>query len=238
LSDISLDGWDELAKFTTTPSSGAAVTQTVEYIYDALGRRVGKRVINGETAQDHYRSIPSTGGEAGLQSTTAWRYDGQHIAYEETRDAAGAVTDDRWYSHSDYTDNVLAVTPSVASLSAQGPSSPPASPTAVAACPGAPSDASLYYHADHQGSVRALTDDAGAIINECSYTSYGDMELKSVLLHLVKPLNIPNSEWGANTTCKQSRNRLSTCLLSKTSAADDLEISAEFSTLFVKRKAL
>jgi len=162
----------------------------VEYIYDALGRRVGKRVINGETAQDHYRSIPSTGGEAGLQSTTAWRYDGQHIAYEETRDAAGSIIDDRWYSHSDYTDDIIAVT---SPTGASGTSSP----TALVAGPDAPSDASLYYHSDHQGSVRALTDDAGAIINEYSYTSYGDEEV--VVAGFVQPFRYTGREHEEET---------------------------------------
>lgn len=40
----------------------------------------------------------------------------------------------------------------------------------------APSASSYYVHADHQRSVRALTDDAGAVVNEYSYDIYGRPE--------------------------------------------------------------
>jgi RHS repeat-associated protein len=50
------------------------------------------------------------------------------------------------------------------------------SPTATTSGPAAPSNASFYYHTDHQGSVRAVTDQSGAVVNSYAYDSYGTAE--------------------------------------------------------------
>ena len=41
----------------------------------------------------------------------------------------------------------------------------------------APAADAFYYHTDHQGSVRAITDEAGNVVNEYSYDAYGNAEV-------------------------------------------------------------
>ena len=76
-------------------------------------------------------------------------------------DAAGAVTTQRWTTHSDGVDDLLAVTLNTGTT---------------------PATSSYYYHTDHQGSVRAITDQNGAVTNAYAYDSYGTAEESVELL--------------------------------------------------------
>ena len=95
-----------------------------------------------------------------------FHYDGEEAAHEAELNAAGAVTGQRWTTHSDGVDDLLAVTLPVGATGT-------VSPTATTSGPAAPSNASFYYHTDHQGSVRAITDGSGAVVNSYAYDSYG-----------------------------------------------------------------
>jgi RHS repeat-associated protein len=144
--------YDELASASRHSSSDPAspALEKVSYIFDALGRRVAERRFDAANAP--------TGG-------LNFHYDGEEVAHEADINASGAVTGQRWTTHSDGTDDLLAVTLQAGT----GPSSP----TAATSGPAAPSNASFYYHTDHQGSVRAITDQNGAVTNTYAYDSYG-----------------------------------------------------------------
>jgi RHS repeat-associated protein len=87
------------------------------------------------------------------------------VSHESDLNASNVVTGQRWTTHSDGVDDLLAVTLQAGA----GPSSP----TAFLSGPSAPSNVSYYYHTDHQGSVRAITDQSGAVTNAYAYDSYG-----------------------------------------------------------------
>jgi YD repeat-containing protein len=131
--------YDELASASRHSSSDPAspALEKVTYVFDALGRRVAERKFDAANAP--------TGG-------MNFHYDGEEVAHEADLNASGAVTSQRWTTHSDGTDDLLAVTLNNGAV-----------PAAV----------SYYYHTDHQGSVRAITDQSGAVTNSYAYDSYG-----------------------------------------------------------------
>ena len=79
------------------------------------------------------------------------------------------MTTQRWTTHSDGVDDLLAVTLPVGATGTR-------SPTTSLSGPAAPSNASFYDPTDHQGSVRAITDQNGAVTNAYAYDSYGTAE--------------------------------------------------------------
>ena len=78
------------------------------------------------------------------------------------------MTTQRWTTHSDGVDDLLAVTLPVGTTGTR-------SPTTSLSGPAAPSNLSYYYHTDHQGSVRAITT-RRAVTNAYAYDSYGTAE--------------------------------------------------------------
>ena len=124
------------------------------YVFDALGRRVAERVHDASGS---------------LASGANFSHDGEHPAHEAVLDGSGAQTAARWTTHTDATDDLISLTPA-AGAGAN-------SATATVTGPAAPADASFYYHTDHQGSVRAVTGDNGVVVNEYSYTAYGEAEM-------------------------------------------------------------
>jgi RHS repeat-associated protein len=147
--------YDELASASRHSSSDPAspALEKVAYVFDALGRRISERRFDAANAL--------TGG-------MNVHYDGEEAAHETEVNAAGVATAGRWTTHSDGTDDLLAVTLQAGT----GPSSP----TAVSTGPAMPSASSYYYHTDHQGSVRAITDQSGTVTNSYAYDSYGTAE--------------------------------------------------------------
>jgi RHS repeat-associated protein len=147
--------YDELASASRHSSSDPAspALEKVAYVFDALGRRVAERRFDAANAL--------TGG-------MNFHYDGEEVAHEIEVNAAGVATNGRWTTHSDGTDDLLAVTLQAGTGAV--------SPTAATSGPAAPSNASFYYHTDHQGSVRAITDGSGAVTNSYAYDSYGTAE--------------------------------------------------------------
>lgn len=71
--------------------------------------------------------------------------------------------------------------------------------------PLAPAAGSAYYHADHQGSVRALTGEDGAVLNAYAYTAYGGEE--SAVEALAQPLRYTGREYDADTGLYHYRAR-------------------------------
>jgi RHS repeat-associated protein len=130
--------FDELAS-ATTGSRG-----TRSYFYDGFGR------LDRET------------GSAGPSASTVLHHDGSHIVAEARGGNSSNITN--WYTHSDGTDDLLAITPQAA----------PALNFTVFS---APSQTKHYsVHTDHQGSVRAITDLGGIVINSYAYDAYGNAE--------------------------------------------------------------
>ncbi len=82
-------------------------------------------------------------------------YDGFEAARIDESSTLGALRARNWQTYSAVIDDLLAITPKAAT--GDGPGS-----------------ASYYAHTDHQGSIRALTDDAATIANQYDYDSYGN----------------------------------------------------------------
>jgi RHS repeat-associated protein len=144
--------YDELAAASrhTSADPASPALEKVTYVFDAFGRRIAERRFDAANAL--------TGG-------TNYHYDGEEVSHETDLNASNVVTGQRWTTHSDGVDDLLAVTLQAGA----GPSSP----TAFLSGPAAPSNVSYYYHTDHQGSVRAITDQSGAVTNAYAYDSYG-----------------------------------------------------------------
>jgi RHS repeat-associated protein len=144
--------YDELASASRHASADpvSPALEKAAYVFDAFGRRIAERRFDAANAL--------TGG-------TNYHYDGEEVSHETDLNASGAVTVQRWTTHSDGVDDLLAVT-----LQAGAGQS---SPTAFLSGPAAPSNVSYYCHTDHQGSVRAITDQSGAVTNAYAYDSYG-----------------------------------------------------------------
>ncbi len=107
--------WDELTQATRHASGdpSSPVLDKVTYAFDAVGRRVAERRYAGG-------NTPSDG--------VNFHYDGEHIAHETEVNATGAATTSKWTTHSDGTDDLIAVTLPAGT----GPSSPTAATTGAA----------------------------------------------------------------------------------------------------------
>jgi len=150
--------YDELTSATRqTTLDPATAQESIVYVFDAMGRRHTERKLDATTGDT-------------LIGGANFRYDGQHLAHEQTLDTAGTVSDVRWYSHSDITDDLVSLTPSAGDTGT-------VSSSTTATGPLAPAADAFYYHTDHQGSVRAITDEAGNVVNEYAYDSYGNVEI-------------------------------------------------------------
>jgi hypothetical protein len=161
--------FDELARASRHASADAASPELEwkAYGYDAFGR------LDIET------------GSAGPTATKVLYHDGEHIiaeAGDANPDPITNVGNDgnnitRWYTHvfapplsgkrlagtPDATDDLLAITPQAA-------------PTGLYYS-AIPSQVAHYsVHTDHQGSVRAVTDLTGGVINSYAYDAYGNAE--------------------------------------------------------------
>ncbi len=137
--------FDELVRATkhASPDPAAPPVLTKRWDYDPLGRRAR---------------------EYGPSGNRVFHHDGEQVAMEWTFASGLRSRAIRWYTHSDVTDDLLAIT-----------GLDPAADTFVNRGL-LPAGTSYYAHTDHQGSVRAVTDDAGTVINEYSYDSYGNAE--------------------------------------------------------------
>jgi RHS repeat-associated protein len=184
---------------------------TKSYVYDGLGRR----------------TLEKTRDLAGnLTAATAWIYDGEQIAYEQQLRLDGSGTavipyasilcalpeaalacriTTRWYTPSDVTDDMIAATPDVASAPAGTPISPTISGGGIPQGASSPSAASYAYHTDHQGSVRAITNDAGQIVNAYAYDAYGNAE--EAVESLAQPYRYTGREWDGVTRLYHYRAR-------------------------------
>jgi hypothetical protein len=147
--------FDELARASRHASADVASPELEwkAYGYDGFGR------LDIET------------GSAGPTATKVLYYDGEHIiaeASDANPDPNTNVGNDgnnitRWYTHSDATDDLLAITPQAA-------------PTGLYDS-AVPSQVEHYsVHTDHQGSVRAVTDLTGGVVNIYAYDAYGNAE--------------------------------------------------------------
>jgi len=68
-----------------------------------------------------------------------------------------------------------------------------------------PGNQSFYYHKDHQGSVRALTNDAGAVVNSYDYDSYGN--IKSSTETVPQPFRYTGQQYDAGAKLYYYRHR-------------------------------
>jgi RHS repeat-associated protein len=147
--------FDELARASRRASADPAAPELLwkAYFYDGFGR------LSLET------------GSAGPVDTTVLYHDGEHIIAEAKDNGTGLGSDGvnitNWYTHSDATDDLLAITPQAAS----------GVPTPGIQGFTTPSQTQHYsVHTDHQGSVRAITDLTGQIVNAYAYDAYGNAE--------------------------------------------------------------
>jgi RHS repeat-associated protein len=164
--------WDELVTVTRHASAGDSADLTVTWRYDALGRRVG------EERRDASGVVTASKG---------FLHDGAEVAAEADLDALGAAIAPRRYTRTDGIDDLAALTLAAGSGAV--------SPTAASTGPDAPSAASYYYSTDHQGSVRAITDDAGTLVADYSYDSYGNPE--TAVASLDQPYRYTGREFDA-----------------------------------------
>jgi RHS repeat-associated protein len=141
--------FDELASANrrTFDASGTPQSSSKTYGYDGFGR-LDREVRTSGTISQKFMY-----------------YDGEHVVAEadpSNNRGGGNITN--WYTHSDGTDDLLAITPQAA----------PALNFTVFS---APSQTKHYsVHTDHQGSVRAITDLGGIVINSYAYDAYGNAE--------------------------------------------------------------
>ena len=125
------------------------------YAYDVLGR-LRNEVVEGPNGVDD--------GEA-----TIFNYDGQNIVRSyvvPNNPTTNEIRDARFYTHSNNTDELLGFalvdeTQSIVFRPWQRDPQP---------------GVEYYAHSDHQGSVRAITDDTGAVVNQYTYGAYGNTE--------------------------------------------------------------
>lgn len=165
--------YDELISVGRYPSATSA-DLTVAYAYDALGRRALEE-RRDDTGQ--------------VTARKSFLHDGEHVAAEAGIDTNGAATAPRRYSHTDGVDDIAALTLPAGQDTA--------SPTAEMQGPDAPAAASYYYSTDHQSSVRAITNDAGLVVNEYSYDSYGNPE--TAVDTLKQPFRFTGREYDSET---------------------------------------
>jgi RHS repeat-associated protein len=139
-------------------------------------------------------------GSAGPTATKVLYYDGQHIiaeASDANPDPNTNVGNDgnnitRWYTHSDTTDDLLAITPQAA-------------PTGLYYS-AIPSQVAHYsVHTDHQGSVRAVTDLTGGVVNSYAYDAYGNAE--AAVESLPQRFRYTGREWDGVTRLYHYRAR-------------------------------
>ena len=149
--------FDELKRATRHVSADVASPAIFakSYQYDAFGR------LRSDTVED------LTGASDG--DATVYNHDGQNIArtYVIPGNAAtNEIRDARFYTHSNNTDELLGLALVDETQSA-----------AVRPWARDPQQGVGYYaHTDHQGSIRAITDDTGAVVNEYTYGAYGNTE--------------------------------------------------------------
>jgi RHS repeat-associated protein len=127
-------------------------------------------------------------------------HDGEHIiaeASDANPDPNTNLGNDgnnitRWYTHSDTTDDLLAITPQ-------------ANPTGLYYS-AIPSQVAHYsVHTDHQGSVRAVTDLTGGVVNSYAYDAYGNAE--AAVESLPQRFRYTGREWDGVTRLYHYRAR-------------------------------
>jgi RHS repeat-associated protein len=176
--------FDELARASRHASADAASPELEwkAYGYDGFGR------LDIET------------GSAGPTATKVLYHDGEHIiaeASDANPDPNTNVGNDgnnitRWYTHSDATDDLLAITPQAA-------------PTGLYYS-AIPSQVAHYsVHTDHQGSVRAVTDLTGGVVNSYAYDAYGNAE--EAVESLPQRFRYTGREWDGVTRLYHYRAR-------------------------------
>ena len=149
--------FDELKRATRHVSVDVASPAIFakSYQYDALGR------LRSDTVED---LTAATTGDA-----TVYHYDGQNIVrtYVVPGNAAtNEIRDARFYTGSNNTDELLGLALVDETQSAS-----------VRPWAWDPQQGVGYYaHTDHQGSIRAITDDTGAVVNQYTYGAYGNTE--------------------------------------------------------------
>ena len=132
-----------------TPSVDAPATYRVDYFHDGLNRRAREeRYEDGVTRS----------------SIRLWLYDGLSHQVIARAESGFPFNISQWYVTSEETDDLLQIIPG----------GPPSGFYEVTQ----PLDEAWSVHTDHQGSVRAVTDDSGAILNEYAYSAYGEDEAR------------------------------------------------------------
>lgn len=146
----------QLVRYRQIDESGPPQTLTdARYAYDALGRRVQKRV------NDVY---------------VRYAYDGPNIVQEI--DACGVVT--RVFTNGLSVDEPLAVKETSAMEK-------------------------LYYHSDAQGNVIALTNSAGAVVQNYRYDAFGEVLFSRTAA--AQPFGFTGREWDRESGLHYLRNR-------------------------------
>ena len=125
-------------------------TQVTTYQWDAQNQLIRIDFPDGATATYKYDGLGRRIEKNVNGTITRYVYDGENILLEYD----GSNTFKARYSHGERIDQPLAVQRAGLGF--------------------------FYYHADHQGSIRNLTDSSGAIVNAYDYDAYGRMMTTSV----------------------------------------------------------
>ncbi len=153
--------WDyrnRLTRVVNRASVGGAITQDVQYTYDAFDRKVGKQIDRD--------------GNGSLDSYCAWVYDGEHAAFEY-EDSDGAGTTANWrlsnrFLYGNITDMLLSD-----EQYALG-----AGPTLGSTTAGATAGLSLWTLGDQLGSIRDVVDNNGIDRQHVVYSNFGERLLE------------------------------------------------------------
>ena len=179
--------FDELKRATRHVSADVASPAIFakSYKYDALGR------LRSDTVED---LTAATTGDA-----TVYNYDGQNIVrtYVVPGNAAtNEIRDARFYTGSNNTDELLGLALVDETQSA-----------AVRPWARDPQQGVGYYaHTDHQGSVRAITDDTGAVVNQYTYGAYGNTE--TAVEAIPQRFRYTGREWDKDIALMHYRARI------------------------------
>jgi RHS repeat-associated protein len=144
-----------------TELTGGVLTRDRAFTYNLLGDRTGQTGVGGPDISYGYDQESRLTSYASDGTTTSYGYDGDGLRRSSTQGASTGT----------YTWDLAARLPLLLADSTArylyGPDDQPLAEVMVG------TNTIYYYHADQLGSIRALTDAAGAVVNTATYDPYG-----------------------------------------------------------------
>ena len=87
---------------------------------------------------------------------------------------------------------------------------------------------SFFYHADHQGSIRLVTDAAGVVVNEYDYDAYGNFDI--FIEGVVNPFTYTGREFDAESGLYYYRARYYDARIGRFITSDPIDLAAGANT--------